>query len=747
MIKNEVHMQGKFHYRLTGWKHSVWMRFLLFFILALLVYFSLFPKLVPQVYDIQLGMVSEKTIYAPRQIENDAATQKAKEEAAKKVQPVYRIINLKNEMLIDAIFDKIIQINGDSEVKFDDKVSIYRRVIPQLIDDVESVSLRTLQNSGQYYDTLFDEIKNQLDEQQYSFPEEAFFKLPRLTKEDLAAMLPVTKEIVAQLMNDQVLDAQTARAKVAELVNTSLLAKNTSREMVQELVRVVLTPNKFFDQQGTDEAKARARENVQPVYINKNDVLVASGETITDDIYQRLNTLNLLKDKANYLPHLGLLLLVSLYSFMLYMFVRQSSLPIPYNNSQLLMLVLIFALTIAGMKIVSLGQNSDYPYIGYLAPTAMGSMLLAILLDAPLAFISSILFSVLSSVIFNTDHMTLFDFRFGLVTLVVCFTAVFTIQRASQRSTILKAGLMISFFAMLTIAAMLLLEDPLSRREALLSLSFAAASGLLTAVFVIGLLPFFEVAFGILSPLKLVELSNPNHPLLRKLLTETPGTYHHSVMVGNLAEAAAESIGADGLLCRVGSYYHDIGKTKRPSYFIENQTNIENPHDKIDPALSKSIIIAHPRDGVEMLKDYKIPKAIKDIAEQHHGTTLLQYFYHKAIKQEEAEGTGKEIPEEDYRYPGPKAQSKEAAIVGIADCVEAAVRSLRNPTLEQIDSMVHKIIKSRLDDGQYNECDLTLKELDMIAKTLNETLLGIFHSRIEYPSELAPKKSEKQGKE
>ncbi len=238
-----------------------------------------------------------------------------------------------------------------------------------------------------------------------------------------------------------------------------------------------------------------------------------------------------------------------------------------------------------------------------------------------------------------------------------------------------------------------------------------------------------------------MELSNPNHPLLRKLLTETPGTYHHSVMVGNLSEAAAESIGADGLLCRVGSYYHDIGKTKRPSYFIENQTNIENPHDRIDPNLSKSIIIAHPRDGVEMLKDFKMPKPIRDIAEQHHGTTLLHFFYHKAVKQAEDEGSEKEIREEDFRYPGPKAQSKEAAIVGIADSVEAAVRSLRNPTLEQIDSMVHKIIKSRLDDGQFNECDLTLKELDKIAKTLNETLLGIFHSRIEYPSELAPKKS------
>jgi putative nucleotidyltransferase with HDIG domain len=280
-----------------------------------------------------------------------------------------------------------------------------------------------------------------------------------------------------------------------------------------------------------------------------------------------------------------------------------------------------------------------------------------------------------------------------------------------------------------------LLDSHYTVKDIAFASAFTIAGGLITAIFVIGLMPVFETAFGILSPLKLVELSNPNHPLLRKLLTETPGTYHHSIMVGNLAEAAAEAVKADGLLCRVGSYYHDIGKTKRPSYFIENQQNIENPHDSIAPSLSTSIIVAHARDGVEMLKEHKMPKQIRDIAEQHHGTTLLKYFYHKAMQQADEEGKAK-IREEDFRYPGPKAQSKESAIVGIADSVEAAVRSLRNPTVEQIDSLVQKIIKSRLDDGQFNDCDMTLKELDTVAKALNETLLGIFHSRIEYPADI-----------
>jgi cyclic-di-AMP phosphodiesterase PgpH len=227
--------------------------------------------------------------------------------------------------------------------------------------------------------------------------------------------------------------------------------------------------------------------------------------------------------------------------------------------------------------------------------------------------------------------------------------------------------------------------------------------------------------------MRLIELSNPNHPLLRKILTETPGTYHHSVMVANLADAACEAIGANGLLARVGCYYHDIGKTKRPQFFIENQMNIENPHDRLPAQTSANIIVAHATDGAEMLKKHRMPKEIVDIAEQHHGTTLLRFFYHKATT------NGKEAKEEDYRYPGPRAQTKEAAIVGIADSVEAAVRSMRQPSAEQIESVIGNIISDRLQDGQLNECDLTLKELDIVANSFIETLKGIFHSRIEYP--------------
>lgn len=746
-MSNRVSIRGKYEYRLADWRYSAIVRFLLFLALAVFFYFVLLHRVVPQTYDITLNAVAEKDILAPRAILNEVATEKAKEEAASKVQPVYKIVSLKNEVALEAVFEKLQQINADTDVSTADKVSIYKAVIPQLIEDHLARQLKQFSDSGQYSPELLEEMRKSFKEEPYRIPEEAFYKIPRLTKEDLAEMEPVAKEIVSRLMTDQLLEAQPGRAKVAELVNASTLSKNNARELVQELVRAALTPNKFYDQKGTEEAKGHARDNVKQIFINKNDVLVAKGDKITEDVYQRLASLELLKDARTYWPHLGLFIFVSLCGLALYMYVRQSTLPIKHNNVQLLMLVLILLLTITLMKVFSMMQNLEYPMIGYLAPTAMGAMLITILLNPQLAFIATVLFSVMASVIFNSDHVQPFDFRYGLLTFATSFAAIFSIQRASQRSSILKAGMMVSVFAVALVAALLLFEEQESRRTVIFAASFALGSGLLTAVFVIGLLPFFELAFGILSPLKLVELSNPNHPLLRKLLTETPGTYHHSVMVGNLSEAAAEAIGADGLLCRVGAYYHDIGKTKRPSYFIENQTNIENPHDKIDPALSKSIIVAHARDGSEMLKDYNIPKPIRDIAEQHHGTTLLQYFYHKAKKQ--AEERGEEAPEElDYRYPGPNAQTKEAAIVGIADCVEAAVRSLRNPTVEQIDSMVRKIIKSRLDDGQFNECDLTIKELDQIARTLNEALLGIFHSRIEYPADVQVARTDhKAGKE
>ena len=249
----------------------------------------------------------------------------------------------------------------------------------------------------------------------------------------------------------------------------------------------------------------------------------------------------------------------------------------------------------------------------------------------------------------------------------------------------------------------------------------------LCGVLVIGTLPLWENMFNLLTPLRLMELSNPNQPLLKKLLVEAPGTYHHSVMVGNLSERGAELLGADGLLARTASYYHDIGKLKRPYFFKENQIGIENPHDELSFDVSAKIILNHTLDGVEMAKKNRLPKEIIDIIEQHHGDTKVMYFYYKAKEE------NPDVLLEDFMYKGPKPQTIESAIVMMADSCEAAVRSIQKPTEESIEDMVKKVIKGKYEDGQFDECDINFKDIKTIEEGFISTFLGIFHDRIEYP--------------
>ncbi|BBH21277.1 cyclic-di-AMP phosphodiesterase PgpH [Paenibacillus baekrokdamisoli] len=743
MVNQQTNSDGQPSFGLSGWKHSTAVRWVLLLLFVLLFYCSLAPHLLPKTYDIALGKASERNIEAPTQIKDEKATLQAQEEAADRVEPIYSIVALRGDALLEQIFTRMEQLNQDDQVTTENKVTIYRTEIPQLYMDYVDHFVSNSKGNETYNDTLLTEMSDTVKKQAYRIPEETYYKLPQLSAIQIEEMRQVGLNIVRKLMSDSLREADTARTKVAELVNASSLSERKTREIVQELARFAIMPNKFSDKEATNEARVAAKENTPQVIIKQGDIIVKKGQIVSKELYERVSSLGLLQNKKSYWPQLGLLLLSLLFLLVIYNYLEKAAMHeganTRYNNSQLAMLFLIYLINILTMDIVELTQSVGMPYVGYLAPTAMGAMLIVLLLDVQLAVVSTFLFAITGSIIFNVDSNRIFDFNYGFLTSVVSFAAIFAIHRASQRSTILKAGIMVSLFGMISVLAIMLLGDLPGKTEIIMTLAFAFAGGLLTAILVIGLMPFFEVTFNILSALKLVELSSPNHPLLRKLLTETPGTYHHSVMVGNLSEAAAEAIGANGLLCRVGSFYHDIGKTKRPSYFIENQTNIENPHDSIDPKLSKSIIIAHARDGVEMLRNHKLPKPIRDIAEQHHGTTFLKFFFHKAWKQAEEAGIEPDFTEDDFRYPGPKAQSKEAAIVGIADCVEAAVRSLRSPTMEQIDSMIHKIIKGRLDDDQFNECDLTLRELEKIAQTLKETVIGIFHSRIEYPEDVKQK--------
>lgn len=323
------------------------------------------------------------------------------------------------------------------------------------------------------------------------------------------------------------------------------------------------------------------------------------------------------------------------------------------------------------------------------------------------------------------------DINSTLAAVLSTVVAVYTVSRVQQRYDVFRAGLIAAIVAAWMVTALFSL-DGVSWMMWGWNAVAAAGSGLASAILVVGFLPLVEDLFGITTTFKLLELANPSQPLLRELQMKAPGTYHHSILVGNLAEAAAEAIGADALLVRVGSYYHDIGKTKRPYFFVENQLGMANQHDRISPRLSALVITAHVKEGLEMAREYKLPAIIQDFIATHHGTSLVSFFYHQAVQ---AEGH-RQVQEDHFRYPGPRPRTRETGIVMLADGVEASCRSLKNPTAEQIEAMVRKIVDTRLSDGELSEAPLTLKEIEKIAGAFMRVLSGLFHQRIEYPDQV-----------
>lgn len=702
---------------LGKWKQSKFIRLGLYAILGIAFYLLILNHILPERVEIQVGMVSPETIVSPVTKIDQTATDEAKKQAAENVELVYtkddRVTNQQIDK-IDRFFADIRKILLDSNLSDDEKEKNVKLVLNEAISD--------------------------------DFPESFYHTLATLSPGLLTDTRLKTREIVYDIMNQGVRKANLKEKRdsvdnkiLATMIESSLDSK--ARIVIREIAKQSIVVNEFYDDQQTDQLRETAMEAVRPIPINKGQIIVALGEVVTEDQYRKLEELGLLQKDSNFFPHVGLALLIFIVLCALFFYIRRFQRDLHQNNANLLLLICVLLLTMIGMKFIAFGQNLEWNMIGYLAPIGLGTMLITLLLNVELAVVCAMILSIAASMFFNGDNHLLFDFRYGLVALISGTAAAFALADIRKRGGILRAGIISAIASMFPITALyFMLPSEGTWMVLVQSLLFGVLSGLFSAVLTIGFLPFFETAFGILSPMRLIELSNPNHPLLRTLLMKTPGTYHHSIIVGNLSEAAAEAIGADGLLARVGAYYHDVGKTKRPQFFVENQLHNLNPHDKISPNLSKTIIISHARDGVEILKEHKIPKQIRDIAAQHHGTTLIKYFYYKALQQQK---DGDQVREEDYRYPGPKAQFKEAAIVGLCDCVEAAVRSLSRPTPSRIQNMVNKIVQDRLEDGQFNECDLTLKELETIANSICETLQGIFHSRIEYPEE--PVKGVKQG--
>ncbi|MFB6465768.1 HD family phosphohydrolase [Cytobacillus sp. Hz8] len=691
-------------------------RILLFLILGMILYASMYNNVKPEKMNIKLFSVANQTIRSPITIEDKESTERKKKEAEDQIQDVY-VLNkeiAENRVdLIKSIFD------ASTEVKEDIKDSQEKAVK----EDASNFKMPTLKEQ---VDLMKAKLTEGVTE---DVSDEVFAALLQASDPTVQSASDLTVTAINNVMTSRIPANQVENAKkrVEEELKFTNLDSNVKKAAI-ELGRFAILQNEFYDSVTTKERRQQAVEAVEPVKILQGQIIVEENQLISRDIYRQLKLVGFLDNQIAIQPFVGLGLLILIILSVLYYYFFETKEDREAKQNHLLLFSLIFIINILFMKAISLLQQFDYAEIGYIFPVALGAMLIRILIDERLALQFTIILSLCGCVMFNEGITGNLNVNVGIYIICGGIAGILFLRKQNQRSKILRAGLFVSVINLIVIFSLIFLKNGhLDISDFIFYLVAALISGAISAVLTIGLLPFFEAGFGILSTMRLIELSNPNHPLLRKILMEAPGTYHHSVMVANLAESACEAIGANGLLARVGCYYHDIGKTKRPQFFIENQMNIENPHDRLPPQTSKDIILAHVKDGVETLKRYKMPKEIMDIAEQHHGTTLIKFFYYKA-KEKNAD-----VKEDEYRYSGPKPQTKENAIIGIADSVEAAVRSMRQPTPEQIENLVKSIISDRLSDGQLNECNLTLSELETVANTLCDTLKGIFHSRIEYP--------------
>jgi hypothetical protein len=483
----------------------------------------------------------------------------------------------------------------------------------------------------------------------------------------------------------------------------------------------------------------------QPVRLRilRGEIIVRHGERVTEAQYQKLDALGLIRPPIRWDVIAGTGLIVALLLGLTAYYLRQYQPEIWGSNRNLLLWSLVVVATVLlAQVVVSLRVNLN------LIPAAVGPILLAVLLRPRLALFSAAILSILIGLITmggraSAEPQTLHDLRTVIIAFAGGVIGVYATRRINHRRDLISAGLKAGLGTALAVIAMNLL----ARRElypaTLLDAAYGIGNGVLVGVITVGLLPYLEDLFGLVTPIKLLELSSPAHPLLRRLQLEAPGTYHHSVLVGNLAEAAAEAVGADALLARVGTYYHDVGKIRRPVFFVENQLGVDNPHDRMSPSLSALTVAAHVRDGLELAREYGLPRIITDFIAEHHGTIQMTYFYHQALER------GDRPEPSAYRYEGPKPQRQETAIVMLADAAEAAVRTLPRPTPDRIYEVVRGIVHERLEDGQLDECDLMFRDLEKIAQAFTRILTGIFHPRVEYPDlerDLRPRRRERVGR-
>lgn len=662
-------------------------KIILYIITFIVLYCTLMTGIITRKYDLKVGDIPKSDIKAHREIIDESATEARKKEAEEKVDKQYSLrtdVQKQSEEKIKGFFSSVEKVLAQDKSE-EEKAKLIPRA-PFKITDEQANKIASMNAQS---------TKNL----------------------ESVCIYGLNKAYEAPIEDGNEQDLKDAKKEYTDFISSSDLS-DSEKAIALNFVNVV-EPNFFYDKEKTDELIKETLKQVPPVMIKKNQIVVSEGEPVTAHQLELLGTLGLLSDSASAICiYIALGVLVIIVMYLQYGYIHKYYTAINKEFSKIVMISILNVFPVILARLFGMMSN-------YIIPLACMPMLITLLLNYKISLVFSMLNVILigGAVGFNPNIIIL-----AILNVVLGGTLL---RKMQQRNDILYSSITVAVLSsILTFSVGTLTTN--NFMEILADSIFAAAGAILSGILTIGVLPFFESTFDIVTNAKLLELSNPNNPLLKKLLMEAPGTYHHSILVANLAELAAEQVGGNPLLARIGAYYHDVGKTKRPYFFRENQFGKKNPHDRLKPEASSKIIISHVKDGSELAKEYNLPKTIHDFIVTHHGETLVKYFYLTVKNNSE---NPDEVKEEDFKYPGPKPMSKEQGIVMLADSTEAAVRSINEPTEEKIEKMVNNIIDDKLASGQLDNCDLTLRDISKIKKCFLKALNGIHHERIEYPDD------------
>jgi putative nucleotidyltransferase with HDIG domain len=658
---------------------------------ALLLTFILSVDLLPRLYEVKEGDVAAVPIKAPRKISyvSQIRTRQARDAAAAQVPPVIELdrdrIAQQTRGLADLVQAITVTRNDQTRRNPDDKTAA-----------IAALSAPPLTQATARQLALIDD-----------------FKWSTIANE--------AQRVLQDILKDRIPDDRVEEVRGDVPLRVGTFFSDADRGVVVELVQRFVRRNQVLNQDATIRAQQDAREAIAPVEqtYERGQTVVRDGQVVGSLEIEALEALGLRNPELDWRSVGAAALLAFSLIGVLASFIWHFDRPLLYRDRRMILLAGLILVAAIAARMVIPGR----PLWAFIFPLPAVTMLLAILIDAQLALAVGVMLSVLLAWIAGGS------LEVGVIGLVGTMVGGLAVWRKERMISYFIAGAETAFAMIATYLAFFLA----SRSDDLGVLSIVAfelaVNGVLSSLLAVGSFALLGRLFGILTTMQLLELANPTQPLLRRLLMEAPGTYHHSIMVGNLAERAAEVIGADSLLVRVAAYYHDIGKLERPWAFIENQADVvANVHDSLDPVASAQVIAAHVTDGVKLAEKYRLPPRIKEMIPQHHGTRTISFFFQQA-----SERTSESVDADLFTYPGPRPQSREAAILMLSDSTEAAARAARDHSRDGIEQLVERIVRQRLEEGQFDDCNLTLRDLTRIKQSFVTLLTGIYHPRIPYP--------------